>query len=564
MKRFNHFIRTFQSYLFTRTFIYFTLFSIIISALTYSCGNRYVNDKMDLDDDDSIEDLSDYANRKKKYFIFHDNTDVVHLDGIYIDEEQQQIQAKIFNLEKTHNVYRPKSGERSNPYKKKVGNPIDEIHLYSNSNFNLEAGQQVDIPLSSIDSIVVYGPDNTHQFFKVLGITAGTIVVVAAIVAATKGSCPFVYSNDGEKYTFEGELYPGATRPSLERLDYLQLKHLKQKNELYSIKVSNELMEIQHTNSLVLLEVIHPENTVVKIDQYGNVHSIENPVQPEIVKLGNIILDKKIVSEEDSQCIQFNAIHDENEFQSLYLKFTNPEVNEHAKLLLTLKNSYWMDYTFGKFYEKFGSAFNEFQEKNRYQSKEETTKWMREQGLFLDVKINTKSGWKKVETLNLIGPLKNRDVVVPLNLKGLYGDSVELRLNCGFMFWEIDKIGLDYSKNEHFSINRKLPVHAIDQNGKDITSTILSSDNKYLIQPKIGDFTEIKFQASQVTHGMKISTFLENSGFYEYIRNYEGNPNVSELKEFKKPGAFTRFSKDSYYQFIMKEKSINELISATK
>ena len=40
-----------------------------------------------------------------------------------------------------------------------------------------------------------------------------------------------------------------------------------------------------------------------------------------------------------------------SEFQTLKLKFNRPQEKDQVKLILRLKNSYWLDYTFGKFYK---------------------------------------------------------------------------------------------------------------------------------------------------------------------------------------------------------------------
>ena len=514
--------------------------------------------KIDLEKNDKITVLQKY--KAKKYFILHDQQSETHLYNVILDEFDKKIKAQTSDIGVLHTFYKPIPGEISHKYKKKLGDPKSEIHLYTSSPIYADAKNFVDIPLDKIDSIIVYKNDTGHEVLKVVGITAGTLVVVTAIIALTKSSCPFVYSNDGTIFYFEGELYPGAIRPTMERNDFFKLKHLKEKNNLYTIKVSNELKEIQYTNHLNLLEVLHPEDSEAMIDQNGKIHTVKNPISPFEISAENQLSDPKIVANSDNNSIHFNATSDNSEFQTLKLKFNRPQEKAKVKLILRLKNSYWLDYTFGKFYKKFGSSFNEFQKKNRNQPYEKSLKWMKEQGIPLEILIKNNEEWTLVESLNMVGPLAFRDIVVPIDLKSNSSKPLEIMLRCGFMFWEVDKIAADFSENSSVIVNNLQPFRAIDQNGNDVLKSLTQKDNQYLVQPNIGDHVYVSFKSNpeEIKEGKK-TVFLENSGYYEYIRNFSGNANKLELMTFRNPGTFAKFSEKMYYEFISGEKALEEL-----
>ena len=525
-----------------------------------SCGNRYVDKKINLNKIDTTAVLQKY--KGKKYFILHDGQSDVHLYSVIVDELNKKMMARVSEIDAAHTFYQPISGKTSHKYKKKLGDPKSEVHLYTSNNLEITSDKIVDIPFDKIDSIIVHGSDTGHEILKVVGITAGALVVTTAIVAALKSSCPFVYSNNGAFYAFEGELYPGAIRPTMERKDYFQLKHLKEKESIYAIKVSNELKEIQYTNSLNLIEVVHPENSQVLIDQQGSIHTVQNTVAPVEMKVGNELSDPEIVSKSDTKSVYFNAIYKNNEFQTVKLKFNRPTNTAHAKLLLTLKNSYWLDYTFGKFYEKFGSSYNEFQKKNRTLPNEKSLKWMKDQGVLLEIFVKKNGSWKLIESLNTVGPLAYRDIVVPVDLKGNTSESLEIMLRCGFMFWEVDKVAADFSENLPLIKTNLTPISAVDQDGKEVSELLTKMDDQYLVQPNIGDQVYVSFKRnSKAKEGTKTTVFLENSGYYEYIRNYSGKPDKLELMTFRNPGVFTRFSKDNYFEFIFGSQALEELAS---
>lgn len=62
---------------------------------------------------------------------------------------------------------------------------------------------------------------------------------------------------------------------------------------------------------------------------------------------------------------------------------------------------------------------------------------------------------------------------------------------------------------------------------------------------------------------LKRTCFLKNRGYYNYIRNYEGEPDFQKLKLFRAAGAFTDFSKYEY-EALMDYESQFDLVSVIK
>ena len=111
----------------------------------------------------------------------------------------------------------------------------------------------------------------------VAAVAVGTVVVIAAVVAVTKQSCPFVYSWDGKQFVFDAEPYGGAISHGLEKDDYSQLEHLRVDNGRYRLKITNEVDETQLTNFMELWVVDHPVGTRVVPDIQGKLHTVEAP-----------------------------------------------------------------------------------------------------------------------------------------------------------------------------------------------------------------------------------------------------------------------------------------------
>jgi hypothetical protein len=406
----------------------------------------------------------------------------------------------------------------------------------------------------------VYDTHVGATVFSALGFIAIAAGLAALIIVATKSSCPFVYVGDGEDYTFTGEMYGGAIYPSLERDDYMPLPDFKPVDGQYHLRIANQLLEKQYTNLANLMIIEHPISSNVLLDKNGGIQTITNPDRPVISHSSTNRNVQSLISEKDSIAYLFNEdVNDGNDLSGLILSFNKPKNSKSAKLILNAKNSFWLDYAYGKFNEQFGTYFNTFAEKQKKVKSKKLNQWSLEQNIPLSVYIETESGWEFVDFFNSIGPLASRDIVMPIDLSRVKGENVNIKLECGFMFWEVDYAAMDFSENIPVKLSRITSTSAIDEKGNNVSALIATSDNKYLFQPEIGNVATIQYAAPTPLDGNTQSVFLHSRGYYEYIRNYENLPNIFTLQSFKEKGGFTRFSKNQYNEFI----SNKDLFAAT-
>jgi len=536
--------------------------TILFIALFIIGCSYYKVEKVDNSEISISEEIEKY-NTENRYVILHSGDTVKHLSSIIINADKNELTAKTEDINQLHTYYKPRRNKRVNKYNGNKGQPTSEVHFYTNTKLDLTGQSEISLPFSNIDSIKVYDKAIGRTVAMVTLTTVGALVVVSAIVAATKSSCPFIYVFDGESYVFEGELYPGAIRKNLERDDYLLLRNIKEKNGFYSIRVSNELKEIQYTNLLSLIEVTHPKEESVLMDTYGNIHTITKPVSPTNLIANNSKKDLNAILYKDHIPFMFNGIELNNDdLSNIILEFDKPEDIKSAKLVLTLKNSYWLDYVYGKFNEKFGSYFNKFQQDQNKVPAAEAMQWMIDQGIPLGVYIKSSNDWNFVQYINVVGPLEKRDLVIPLNFEKLNTNKISIKLECGFMFWEIDYAAMDFSENSPVEILTIQPNRAYDEKLNNVKSLLLTADNSYFIQPEIGNVATIYFEVTKsVQNDFRKTLFLKNRGYYEYIRDYKGIPNFVDLNSFKEKGAFTQFSKEAYYSFIGEPNMLDLIVS---
>lgn len=551
----NFFIKNKKTASFLSIFLTLLFLNLVI-------GCSYYNVRSLTTSSETIAGQVDEFAKNQKYVIIHAGSDIWHLSSLEVNKNDKSISGVVQEVTSKHISKKPRETKRT--HLNKGGNEVlNEVHFYITSNTTHKFGDYTTILFSEINSISVNDKNSGRTILNIMGGVVGAIAVLAIIVALTKSSCPFLYVDNGEEFVFTGELYPGILTANQQRDDYLLLPSVDYKNNECTIKISNELKEIQYTDFVQLLEVAHPKDLQVLLDKNGNLHTFSNIISPNNVIVDNVNSDISPSLEMDNNSYLFNGqISNSSSVRNIQLSFNNPQQSENAKLFLTVKNSMWLDYVFGKFNEQFGTYYSQFQKDQQKASAEKSTTWKNEQHIPLSVYLKTEKGWDLVDRIDVVGPMASRDIVVPINLTHVKGKEIVLKLETGFMFWELDYAGIDFTKNVPLHLNYISPSKAVDHNNVDVTQLLLTADNNFFIQPNIGDEVVVTFKTSENNPDLKSTFFLKNRGYYNYIRDYKGEPNFQKLKLFKDSGAFTEFSKLEY-DAIMDYESHSDLIASS-
>ncbi|HRI79967.1 MAG TPA: hypothetical protein PLR06_10575 [Cyclobacteriaceae bacterium] len=492
-----------------------------------------------------ISDIRYIQKSVGKYFILHDGTRAWHMKYVILSEDKSSVITEVDPVGEKHKAYltaRP----GGNRYKKAESDPSNEIHIYSHG-INPDLNSPVEIPFTQIEKIELFKEDQGTEAVTDLAVLVGVTAIFLVIVALTKSSCPFIYVQDGGEFKFAGESYGGAIYPSLERDDYLPLPGFKPDENLYTVKITNELLEKQYTNLAELKIIEHPKNSSVLLDQYGNTLTFAHPQAPVLAESGNCynLTDKLAHTDKYSWIFDDpDTLHDE--LSEIYLSFIRPPEATSGKLILNAKNSLWLDYVYGKFNEQFGTAYSDLVELQKKEPREKLDAWSRAQNIPLQVSIETRYGWKAVDQFHVIGPLASREMIMPIDLSEVEGETIRLKLSTGFMFWEINSAAMDFSKNEETCVSTIQASTAIDENGNDVRASLLFTDKQYLIQEEAGKEVILNYQDPGGSG--KRSVFFHSRGYYEYIRNYETSPRWFTIMSFKENGGFTRFAKEQFDQ----------------
>ena len=522
---------------------------VILSVCTSACHSYYKTSAADDQSNNKAGNI-DSLQSEGRYFVLRTGDKAYHLKGIKLSADQKSFEAILEALSSDHGLHLTKGVNGRMRYQPRFPNlsVLNEVHLYSSTPLGTnKIGSLVNVDLDKIEKIEVIEKDKgrttSSYVIGAIGYTVGAVAIAGVIIALTKSSCPFVSAYYDGQYSLQGEIYGGAIYPQLARHDYMPLKISPVKNSL-SVKISNELQELQFTDIANLQVVSHSKTSKILSDQSGNLYSISDPQLPASAILNsNRDVLSAIKRSSDNELLYLDDSTSENAVNSVVLKFNKPPGQQKGKLLLTLKNSYWLDFLYGEIAKGFGNYYNTYLQQQQKKSAEELNKWTKEQQIPLHISIKTSTGWKDITDLNMIGPLATRETVVPIALTEINEENIYIKLSTGFMFWELDYIGMDFSVNEKFTVKELQPVSAISESGKSVRSELMNEDGIYLEQPAPGCVATINYRYETEKDPSKTQTyFLHTKGYYQHVRNYKHKPDFLFLKQFKQPNAFNKFS----------------------
>jgi hypothetical protein len=464
--------------------------------------------------------------------------------------------------------FRTNHPTRTNRYRREDREIVlKQVHLYVKDSLMLfKTGDSVKLDFAAISKAEIYvkasGRTTVSWVVPItLGGVAAVAVIAGAVAVATKSSCPLIYIRRDSTFAFTGEIFGGAIYASLERHDYLPLPGFVPTKNRYELKITNGLPEIQYINLAELMIVSHPANVTVLTDRHGKIYTTGHPEYPtEAVSVGKADI-LPLISMKDRSCFQFDETPfltgDTCAFNSIFLSFPVPARTDSGKLVIRAGNSMWGDYAFGELTKLFGNRYEEIINWQGKRPPDKTLQWQKDQRYPLSVYVETASGWKFVDYFDLIGPLGARDMIMAVGLYGAlftqtpdHGKVVRIKIESGYKFWDLDYAAMDFSTNATFTVDHIQPTSAITEEGNDVTQLLLKNDSKYYVQKKTGEEGQIVYQDSPEAPGWKKSVFLHTKGYYTHVRNYPNPPDKRKLQSFLIPGRFSRFSYDTYAEFI--------------
>lgn len=431
-------------------------------------------------------------------------------------------------------------------------NEMNSLHQTSHYQVNIHTNRldeedgRLSIDLKDVTKTQVLNDTSTSPviiFVTVVLAALLIIIVILAIIALACG-CPHIYLQNGDAFEYTNTLFTGALSNKLERFDYKELKDFNPNKSSLLLQIKNEENEEQFINLLGLKVAYHDASFRVLTDQQGKLYSIKNAVAPKkaIDNAGHSLYTT--LQEEDGSAFQFNT-QSKTGISSGDLNFERPKSSNHAKLLLSLRNSAWAGLVHQEFNAALGSKQAEFIEANNRKNKEELLKDLKKAGIPLVIYIKSKNRWIELETIQPVGNANMQTLVVPIDEKYMTNPDIEIRVSCGFKFWELDYAAMDFSAPIPFEVQYLSPSHV----GGDLTnlSALKNDDQSYVTTRVASDPISIQFNGLQEKNR---TLFLESKGYYVRQKREEGKPQWGLLANLKRSNGLGRFSQELFLNYM--------------
>jgi len=410
------------------------------------------------------------------------------------------------------------------------------------------------IPLANIRSIAVQRVSARKTALLVVGLGVTAAIVAAAASSDSPSpsgggdgggsgggsggdgmySCPLVYSWDGRVWRLDSGTFGGAISRGLARTDVDNLAYAAPANGLLRLKVANELAETDYLDALTVLAVDAPAGSTVSPDASGGLHTITAPVAPVAARdfAGRDALPRVRQADGwhwESSPADRDSARAADRRDGLELRFVRPAGAVRAKLVLDANNTPWAAALMGRFVAAHGAATQAW-----YDSLDASPAMARALGAgvarqaFLSVSVRAGERWKPQGLAWEAGPEVSKRQVVPLDLTGVLGDTVIVRLESVPSFWLVDRTAIDFSPELPVAVHELRPEAALGAGGRSRLATIARADG-VADTLETGDSLLVSIRVPPVPSGAERSYLLRTHGWYRIESPESGPPDLALL-----------------------------------
>jgi hypothetical protein len=435
------------------------------------------------------------------------------------------------------------------------------------------------IPLSDVEAVEVQRYDEGRTALLIVAAGATAVAAGAAIAKGVSGgssggssapppsspspggctgygcmsfSCPLVYSWDGTRWRLDSGTFGGAITRGLQRTDVDNLDYATPRDGELRLRVANELEETDYLDALAVLAVDADSGFTVAPDSRGGLHALGALVAPVTARefRGGDALAR--VRDADGWSWESgpsgrDTARAADLRDGLVLAFVRPHGAARAHLVLDANSSTWSALLLGDFVRAHGAATQAW-----YDSLDASPALAQATGArlareaFLSAAVRTGATWTYQGTFWEAGPEVVKRQVLDLDLAGVTGDTVVVRLESAPSFWLVDRVAMDFSADRTLAVHELPLLEARDLAGRDVAPLLAAADDRYFVLAHRAA-AELRLLVPPQPAGTSRSYLLRSTGWYRIDTPNVGAPDVAALDALARdPLAVSRASVARY------------------
>lgn len=425
-----------------------------------------------------------------------------------------------------------------------------------------KGAKRTSVALDRVNQVQVWLEKNAKKTGFLLGAVIDATILVGVISSyissekepepppdTTIGSCPLLYSFNGERYVRESQLFTGAIFEPLKRTDWDYLRHLHEHEGVCRLKVANQLNEIQYVDEIKLLVVEHPPDTYIRPSFSGDLHVLSELQVPETAVDFQGVDVLKLVKADDNEVWISNPFGRDPEDKTqirdgLVLEFKKPEGATSVKLVFNVQNTLWGGYFTNRvlsFSNREMENWHKLMNSSVDACKAVLDVLVREVALV--VQLWNEDAWQIQGFVSPDGALVPNDQAVLLDVHEISDEVLRIKLESTVGIWMVNSVKASYSPDVSVYITELAPVSAEDHLGNDVRELLLNIDNQYYEMPTTQDWAELLFKVPATKDGYARSFVLKSTGYYKtHIVTDAEFQNDLFQQILSEPGAYGQYS----------------------
>jgi hypothetical protein len=411
---------------------------------------------------------------------------------------------------------------------------------------------EVRIPTSEVSFIEV----EKVSAGKTIALVGGLALLLVIVAGATSDwgwsggssdttSSPLIYSWDGKYWRLDSGTFAGAIMPSLQRTDLDNLDYARPDHGVVRLKLANRLEETEYVDALSLLAVDHPHGVSVLPDATGKteLHTVGRPEPPWSARddAGRDVLPRVGVSDGlawESGLRERDPGTPGQARDGIELAFHRPEGASSGTLVLETRNTLWAVHLMGRLVRAWGRDVAQWYDPATSAAVAGRLAPVLNEEAPLSVLVRVNGVWEQRGQVWEIGPEVAKRVALPLDLSGVPGTQVEIRLESIPNFWMVDYVGLDVAPPSPFSVREIALERAIRNDGRDVRGLLATEDRSYLVMER-GEEAELWLRVPPPAPGLSRSYVARTSGWYRIHGAEQAEPDLEFLQAVAAPRGAT-------------------------